>query len=446
MAHEIKRGLNIPIAGAPVQSISPGPLIKTVGLIGDEFIGMKPRFLVAEGDRVRAGQAVFENKKSPGMIFTSPASGTIKSINRGAKRKFLSLVIDVSGNESETFTSYQSLGGVSNEQARDLLVQSGEWTALRTRPFSRIPAIDSSASSIFVTAIDTNPLAGEPELVIANHKEAFIHGLQVLTRINNGPVYVCTRGDSRVPGREITGVQFEAFTGPHPAGLAGTHIHMLDPVTTKHLVWTIGYQDVIAWGYLFLNGRLFTDRVVSVAGPSVTKPQLYTTRRGASLNDLVSGNVTGKDNRVISGSILCGRTNEQITGFLGRYDIQVSVLPEGNFREFLGWQKPGADKFSITRAYLGSWLSGKKFNMNTNLNGSKRAMVPIGTYERVMPLDIMPTQLLRALITKDNDKAQLLGCLELHEEDLGLCTYVCPGKYEYGRILRDSLTRIEKEG
>ncbi len=429
-----------------MQTIAVGPEIRSVALVGDDYVGMRPKMLVGDGDQVRLGQPIFEDKKTPGVIYTAPASGNVTTVNRGAKRKFESLVIEVAGNDAETFTSYDALGDVSNEQARELLVASGEWTALRTRPFSRVPAPDAAASSIFVTAMDTSPLAAEPELIIANHREAFIHGLQVLTRINNGPVYVCTREDSRVPGQDITGVQFEAFSGPHPAGLVGTHIHFLDPVSASHVVWTIGYQDVIAWGYLFLNGRIYPDRVVAVGGPIVANPQLYSTRRGANLGDLLAGSITSDHCRVVSGSVLCGRTSAPPVDFLGRYDCQVSVLAEGDFREFLGWQKPGADKFSITRTYLGSLFAGKRFNMTTNLNGSKRAMVPIGTYERVMPLDVMPTQLLRALITEDTDNAQKLGCLELHEEDLGLCTFVCPGKYEYGRILRDNLTQIEKEG
>ncbi len=268
MAHVIKRGLNIPIAGQPVQSIVNGPQIRRVGLVGDDYVGMRPRMLVSEGDRVRAGQPVFEDKKSPGVIFTAPAAGRVASINRGQKRKFESLVIEIDGDDAESFTGYESMGEVSNEQARELLIASGEWTALRTRPFSRIPAIDATASSIFVTAMDTNPLAAEPELMIANHKDAFIHGLQVLTRINNGPVYVCTRDDSRVPGGDITGVQFEAFSGPHPAGLAGTHIHFLDPVSIQ----SCGLDDWLSGcdclGVSVSEGTVSRDRIVAVAGPS----------------------------------------------------------------------------------------------------------------------------------------------------------------------------------
>ena len=295
--------------------------------------------------------------------------------------------------------------------------------------------------------MDTNPLAPEAELIISQHKEAFVAGLQLVVKINAGnKVFVCTRNDSRVPGKDVPGLQFESFSGPHPAGLAGTHIHTLDPVSANHMVWTIGYQDVIAWGHLLLEGKVFTERTVALAGPVVKKPQLFTTRRGANILELAGGNLDGDNNRIISGSVLCGRTAAEPVNFLGRYHNQVSAVEEGNFREFLGWQKPGVNKFSVTKSFVGSWLKGKRFKMNTNINGGHRTMVPIGMYERIMPLDILPTQLMRALITGDTERAQLLGCLELAEEDLGLCTFVCPGKYEYGNILRENLTRIEKEG
>lgn len=444
MSFEIKKGLDIPIAGQPVQAIKPGPSIRTVALLGDDYIGMRPRLLVGEGDSVKLGQPVFEDKKNEGVVFTSPACGTVQSINRGAKRRFLSMVIEVNGNDEVTFGSHKDLSELERDQIRDQLVASGLWTALRTRPFDKVPAIDSIPNSIFVTAMDTNPLSAEPELIVAENTELFVAGLNVISRLSGGRTYVCTRNDSRVPGSDIANVYFEEFEGPHPAGLVGTHIHLLDPVTPTKTVWHIGYQDVIAIGQLFTTGKIMTERVVAVGGPVVNKPTLYRTRLGACVNEL---HVSKEENeRIISGSILCGRTSAEPENFLGRYHTQISVLEEGNKREFLGWQGPGFNKFSITRIYAGAFGVGKKFAMNTNLNGSKRAMVPVGTYERVMPLDMMPTQLLRALITNDTDLAQDLGCLELGEEDLGLCTYVCPGKYDFGSILRDNLTQIEKEG
>ena len=446
MAIVIKKGLDLPIDGKPVQAIQPGPEISQVALLGDDYVGMKPTLLVQEGDAVKLGQPVFADKKTDGVIYTSPTSGKVNSINRGAKRKFLSMVFDVDGEEEVTFQSHDSVSGLDRETIQKQLLDSGMWPAFRTRPFSKVPVPGTEPNSIFVTAMDTNPLSAEPELIISNHSEHFSTGLQVITQLTSGKTFVCTRNDSRIPGDKVPNVVQEEFHGPHPAGLPGTHIHFLDPVGPNKTVWQIGYQDVIAIGHLFTTGRLMADRTVSVAGPRVLKPGLFTTRLGSRIEDLTTGMIDGDDTRLVSGSVLCGRTCEEPVNFLGRYDVQVTALEEGDKREFLGWQGPGFNKFSVTRIYAGAVAAGKLFRMSTNINGSKRSMVPVETYERVMPLDILPTQLLRALIVNDTEQAQALGCLELSEEDLGLCTYVCPGKYEYGSILRDNLTLIEKEG
>ena len=274
---------------------------------------------------------------------------------------------------------------------------------------------------------------------------ATVSGLTVIRNLTKGRTFVCTRNDSRIPGKNIRGVEFEEFSGVHPAGLAGTHIHFLDPVGPNKTVWTINYQDVIAIGHLFTTGKIMTERVIALGGPRVISPGLLRTRLGARIDDLVNTRIEPKNARLISGSVLCGRTAEEPVNFLGRYHQQVCVLEEGTKREFLGWQGPGFNKFSITRIYAGA-LGAKKFDMTTSSGGSKRAMVPVETYERVMPLDILPTQLLRALLVNDTESAQALGCLELDEEDLALCTFVCPGKYKYGEVLRENLTTIEKEG
>lgn len=450
MAFEIKRGLNIPITGSPVQQINEGPAVSQVGLVGDDYHGMRPSMKVKVGDKVKLGQTVFEDKKTEGVVYTSPASGTVQSINRGEKRRFLSMIIDVEGDDAETFKSFDDLGAVDGEIAREVLTQSGLWPSFRTRPYNKVPVPASEPHSIFVTAMDTNPLSSDPELVIAQYKEQFVDGLSVISKLTEGKTFVCTRADSRVPGKEVDNTQFEIFEGPHPAGLPGTHIHLLDPVNPNKTVWFIGYSDVIAIGHLFRTGQLMSERVVSVAGPRIKNPGLFRTRLGAKLSQVVEGNIDNpEDSRCVSGSILSGRTSEEPVDFLGRYHTQVTVLEEGTKRELFGWQGPGANKFSITNIYLGAILSrfrGKKFDLNTNLNGGHRGMVPVETYERIMPLDILPTQLLRALISGDTELAQDLGCLELDEDDLALCTYVCPGKYDYGEILRENLTVIEKEG
>ena len=441
----IKKGLDLPIDGAPAQVVEEGPAIGQVAVLGPDYIGMRPTMAVSEGDQVKKGQLLFDDKKTPGLRYTAPASGEVASINRGAKRALLSVVIDVAGDEEERFDQHRTDAPdqLGRDQVLAGLVESGLWLALRTRPYSRVPAPDAVPHSIFVTAIDTNPLAADPNVVLQRHQDDFACGLKILGKLTDGPVYVCQAPGGGMPSDSAEAVE---FAGPHPAGLAGTHIHFLDPVGAAKSVWYIGYQDVVAIGVLFATGSLWTERVVALAGPQVEQPRLLRTCLGASLSELTVGQLKEGENRVISGSVLSGRAEMGPLGFLGRYHTQVSVLGEGREREFLGWQKPGADKFSIKNIFVSKLTPSKLFNFTTSTEGSDRAMVPIGSYEKVMPLDIIPTFLLRALIVEDTDRAQALGCLELDEEDLGLCTFVCPGKYEYGPMLRQNLDRIEREG
>ncbi|WP_417385145.1 Na(+)-translocating NADH-quinone reductase subunit A [Gimesia sp.] len=445
----IKKGLDLPIAGVPSALIENGPAVRSVALIGPDYIGMKPTLLVEVGDTVKKGQVVFSDKKTEGVLYTAPVAGKVTEINRGAKRSFQSLVIEVAGDEEETFTSYGEgdLTSLTREQVQDNLLKSGLWTSLRTRPYSRVPSPETTPHSIFVTAIDTNPLAPAPEVVLSEEPRAFTQGLQVLKSLTEGKLFLCKAPGTNLPGVEQDFVTVEEFSGPHPAGLVGTHIHFLDPVSEKKTVWYINYQDVIAIGKLFATGKLSSERVISIAGPVVKEPKLVRTVVGANITDLVEGNLEGDMDRLISGSALSGRTAEGPFAYLGRYALQVTALKEGNHRDFLGWMGPGFNKYSVVPVFASSWVGqGKKVAFTTSTEGSKRAMIPIGTYEKVMPLDILPTFLLRALITEDTEQAKQLGCLELDEEDLSLCTFVCPGKYNYGSLLRKSLTTIEVEG
>jgi Na+-transporting NADH:ubiquinone oxidoreductase subunit A len=445
----LHKGLDLPISGEPVQEINAGPAVSRVALVGDDYIGMKPKMAVQEGDSVKLGQLLFEDKKTPGVRFTSPGCGKVAAVNRGPKRKFESVVIELEGEEEETFPSFGTaeLGGLERSQVQEILIQSGLWTVLRTRPYSKVPAPGSAPHSIFVAAIDTNPLAGDPALIIKERAEDFGHGLQILSRLTDGQVFVCKRPEVDIPGDGIAQVSVQEFDGPHPAGLAGTHIHFLDPVSDQKTVWSINYQDVIAVGRLFTTGRLYLERVVSLAGPAVKNPRLIRTRVGAAIDELVAGQLNHDKVRVISGCVLAGRQADGGYAFLGRTHLQVSAIGEGREREFLGWALAGFNRYSVKALYASAFMDrGRKVAFTSSAEGNRRAMVPIGSYEEVMPLDIEPPYFLRSLVVGDTERAQALGCLELDEEDLALCAFVCPGKYNYGPLLRDVLTRIEKEG
>ena len=447
---KIKKGLDLPIAGEPEQKIHDGATARTVAIVGSDYVGMKPTMEVREGDRVRKGQLLFTDKKTEGVRYTAPAAGTISAINRGDKRVLQSVVIDVEGDDAESFDRYEAsqISGLTAAQVEQNLVNSGLWTALRTRPFSKVPQPGTQPVAIFVAAMDSNALAANPQVIIAEHSNDFATGLDVLSKLTPGRVYLCKEPGADIPSGSASSIQVEEFAGPHPAGLVGTHIHYLDPASDKRTVWHIGYQDVIAVGKLFTTGQLYMDRVVALAGPRVTQPRLIRTRVGASLEELTAGQCdeSGQENRIISGSVHSGRTARGPLAYLGRYHNQVSVVQENITRDLLGYMSPGANKHSVMNIYLSKLFRNKKFAMTTTTNGSPRAIVPIGAYEQVVPLDILPTHLLRSLVVGDVETAQSLGCLELDEEDLALCTYVCPGKYEFGPILRSNLDRIEKEG
>ncbi len=445
---KIKRGLDIPLAGAPSGELDTAVTTRAAGLLGADYHGMKPTMAVQVGDVVKRGDLLFTDKKCEGVRYTSPAGGRVAAINRGAKRAFQSVVIEIDGDEAASFGQYSAEAAreLSAEAIKNQLIQSGQWIALRARPFGRVADPATSPAGLFITAIDTHPHAPDPQQAIAREAAAFELGQTLLANLVDCPVYLCAAPGAAIPQGTHERVSRHDFSGPHPAGLAGTHVHFLLGASAERIAWTIGYQDVIAVGRLFLDGALYVERVVALAGPSVSRPRLVVSRVGADLQALVAGEGEGDDARLLSGSVLGGRAVQSDTAYLGRYHQQVALLPEGRERSFMGWLSPGVNKHSVMGIYLSSWFGSKPLAMSTNTNGSERAMVPVGAYEKVMPLDILPTQLLRALLVGDTETAQALGCLELDEEDLALCTYVCPGKYEYGGILRDNLTRIEKEG
>ena len=446
----IKKGLDLPISGAPRQAIEEGNAARSAAVLGPDYPGMKPTMEVKEGDVVAKGQILFSDKKTPGVVYTAPAAGTVAEINRGAKRALRGVVIDIAAEgDSISFAGHaaEQIQNIDREAVIQQLLQSGSWPALRTRPFSRVPSPETAPHSIFVTAMDTNPLAADPQIVIAPRIKDFIAGLAVLSTLTDGAVHVCqSAGAEMGEYAQSEKIQSHSFGGVHPAGLPGTHIHFIDPVSPNKTVWYIGYQDVLAFGYLFLSGQLDVERIVAIGGPGASNPRLVKTILGANLTELTAGELVEGDQRIISGSVLSGRGANEGLPYLGRYHVQVSILREDRERKLVGWLMPGTRMHSVFPAFLSKWVGEKSVEFTTNTNGSTRGMVPIGTYDTVMPLDILATQLMRSLLVGDLEKAIELGCLELDEDDIALCTYACPGKYEFGPVLRDVLTQIEKEG
>ena len=444
----IKRGLDLPIGGKPEQTITEHKETGKVAVLGPDYIGLRPSMAVRVGDPVKLGQVLFTHKKLPQVKFTAPAAGRVVEIHRGAKRALLSVVIQLEGDQELTFPAYElgKLPDLTREQVVEELLESGMWTALRTRPFSKVPDPQTTPHSLFVTAMDTNPLAPSAAKILEGRKEDFAHGLVVLSKLTDGKLFVCKDPETSIPEVPVPSLVVEEFAGPHPAGNVGTHIHFLDPVGRHKTVWHIGLQDVISVGRLFKTGRLHVRRVVALGGPSVLRPRLITTRLGVALDELLAGELKDGRNRVISGSVLSGHTASGPLAFLGRYHQQITVLPEGGKRSFLGWLSLGRDRHSVKNVVLSKLFPPKNYRFDTSTHGEKRAIIPTYNYERVMPLDIMALQLLRALAVDDIEEAEALGCLELDEEDLALCAYVCPSKLEFGPLLRRNLTLIEKEG
>lgn len=445
---KLKKGLDLPIQGKPEQVITETKKVHHVALLGNSFPGLKPQFAVTEGTEVRQGEVLLHAKHDPRLGLTAPASGRVVSINRGEKRSFISLVIELGEEAPLTFPAYnpESIGKLSREAIKEQLLTSGQWALLRTRPFGIIPNPDTQPQALFITAMDTNPLAPDVAVTLQGKEEAFITGTALLARLTEGPVFLCKSPDSPIPVGTVPNLTVVEFEGPHPAGNPGTHIHFLMPVSRQRTVWYIDAQAVAAIGNLFLTGIIDAERVIALGGPGIKKPRLIRTLQGAAVSEMVEGEVHDGQQRIVAGSVLNGHKAAGLEDFLGFFHQQISVIPEGNRREFLGWLRPGYDVYSAKRVVLSRLLGKRKVNFTTAMHGSERAIVPVGVYEQVMPLDLLPTYLLRALAVADLEEAEKLGCLELEEEDLALCTYVCPSKIDHGVNLRRVLNLIVKEG
>jgi len=440
--YTIKKGLNLPIAGSTsTTDCVQGAAAQQVALLPQEAWGIKVQMLVAVGDQVKVGSPLFCDRRDPDVIFTSPAAGNVAAVNRGERRAAQSVVIDVA-NFDEHAEMPSSDGSRTSLVAT--LAASGLWPNLRQRPFDKVAVSSATPQAIFVTATDTNPLAVNPLCLVEGREADVQAGLKAMITLSGGKVYFNTDGASDWSAFLVEGVEQHSFKGPHPAGNAGVHINALHPVNLERNVWHVDIQNLADIGAYLNSGKVPTARKVAVVGPAASKSEIVKTQRGASMN--VFSSYANSTVRFVSGSLLAGATANpgEEKGFLGRFAQQVSIVDDAPEREFINWMKPIGSRWSMSGTYLAKFVK-KSFKTDTDLNGGERAIVPIGSYEKVMPFDIMPTHLIKALASNDVTMAEKLGVLEIVEEDIALCQYVCPSKIDITDMLRAMLTLIEKE-
>ncbi len=442
----ISKGLNINLEGAAEKITTVAEPAETVAVKPDDFIGLIPKLTVKQGEEVKAGSPVFFDKQRPEIFFTSPVSGEVVEIVRGDKRKILEVKI-----LADRETKYVDFGAanpaqLSREQVAEKLLASGAWTLLRQRPYGIVPSPTAKPKAIFISAFDTNPLAPDNDFVVHGNAENFQAGIDAIAKLTEGKVHLNINGASKASEvfTNAKNVQINKFTGPHPAGNVGIQIHHISPIKKGESVWFVSPQDVIIIGKLFTKGIFDATRLVALTGSEVKKPKYFKLAIGSSVKNILKDNVNEGNNRYISGNVLTG-TRISNDGYLGYYDAQVTVIPEGDEAEFLGWIAPGFDKLSVSRTFF-SWLTpNKKYKLNSNLHGEERAYVVTGQYEAVLPMNIYPVQLVKAIMIEDLELMEGLGIYEVSEEDFALCEFVCTSKIEVQKIIRKGLNLMLKE-
>ncbi len=443
---KLNKGLDIPLKGKAEKILVNPDLPDQFALKPIDFPGIRPKMLVHVDDKVKAGTPLFFDKYNPDVLFTSPASGRVVAVNRGERRKILEVVIKA-GEKME----YEDFGkadpsNLSREDVVKRLLKSGLWPLLRQRPYGIIPKPDDKPRSIFISGFDTAPLAPDYDFIMKDSSGEFQAGINVLSKLTDGIIHLNINPDYPSPDtyKKARGVQINYFSGPHPAGNTGVQIHHIDPIHKNGTVWYINPQNLLAIGRLFMNGVVDYSRIVALTGSEVLKPRYYKTMMGASISNLVADNLKEGNLRFISGNVLTGK-RIPVNGFIGFYDSHLTVIPEGDHHRFLGWASPGLDRFSASRSFFSWLMPGREYVSDTNYNGGERAFVITGEYEKVLPMDIIPQQLLKAIIVEDIDKMENLGIYEVIDEDLALCEYVCTSKTEVQAILRKGIELMIKE-
>ena len=445
---KIKKGLDINMTGQAEKMFVKAPRAKTYAIKPVDWHGLTPKIIPNLCDPVKVGTPIFYDKYHTEVKFTSPVSGILLSINRGERRRIIEVTIEDDGKDTaETFLQGDP-EGLTREQIVENLLESGLWPMIRRRPYSVIARWTEQPKSIFISAFDTAPLAPDFDFLLKDMEEDFQWGVNVLNQLTEGKVHLNL--DGRYPSvrtlSSIQGVEINRFKGPHPAGNVGIQIHNLDPINKGEVVWVVQPQDVVAIGRLFKTGKYDPSVVVALTGSRVEKPVYFKTIRGSGVAPILEGFLKEGESRVISGNVLNGRKIDPAEGHVGFLDSQITVIPEGNYFEMFGWMLPGFKKHSVSRSFASTWLTpNKKFDMDTNYHGGERAFVMTGEYNKVVPMDIYPVHLLKAILVNDIDKMEQLGIYEVDEEDLALCEYVCSSKTPVTKIIRDGLRALRKE-
>lgn len=442
---KIKKGLDIKLVGGAEKTVAELD-VKNYAIKPTDFIGVFPKMLVKEGDTVKAGSPLFFDKHRDNIKFTAPVSGKVTELKRGPKRILLEVKIEADGKDDSVNFGKANTADLSREEIAEKLLESGVWPFIRQRPYSIIANPADDPKAIYIPAFDTHPLAPDFDLVVHGQGEAFQAGIDVLAKLTSGKIHLNINSEA-APSKVFSNsknVQVNEFSGPHPAGNVGTQIAHIDPINKGDIVWYLYPQDVLAIGKLFLEGKVDTTRLVAFTGSEVLKPSYFRTKIGACVDAMAENNVSDIKKRFISGNVLTGNKIER-TGFVGFYHSQVTVIPEGDQHEFFGWLLPSLKKHSFYKTAL-SWLMPKKeYRLNTNLNGGVRAFVMTGEFEKVLPMDIYPMQLIKAIMVEDIDAMENLGIYEIVEEDFALCEYISTSKIEIQSIIRKGLDVIRKE-
>ncbi|MDH5654288.1 MAG: Na(+)-translocating NADH-quinone reductase subunit A [Spirochaetia bacterium] len=444
--HKIKRGYTVPVKGSPEPNILSSSKPETAGICPVEFKGVKPRLNVKVNDSVKIGSILFHDKKSPELKFASPVCGTVSEIVYGPRRIIEKIRIKPSGEDCEQHPNYrhQEISSIKREQLIDHLLTGGIWPLIRQRPFNTIADPHDQPSSIFVNCMDTAPLAADPEFYLKDSIPEFQAGIEALKILSSNINVIVNAGVKSSIFANIEGIQNYGFSGKHPAGLVGTHIAKIDPVSLQKKVWYLNAGDVVKLGSFLLVGQYPSEQIIAVSGAGIKKPAYIKITSGSQISNILQDHLKDGELRIISGNILTG-TKKNPDSYMGFYDNMITVIPEGRDRKFIGWMLPGFNRYTYSRAYASRIFLGKKYDMTTNQNGEPRAFVKTGDYEKVMGIDVYPDHIAKAVISGDIEMMESLGILECSQEDVALCSYICPSKIEFTEIFEKGLDLIRKE-